>query len=475
MPDERVGIYLRISEDRDGRQTATDRQRKDCERYASARGWRVVDTFEDVDLSAYKRHVRRPEFERMLEAVRAKAIDGVLAWKVDRITRRQRDLVRLDEVCEDAGGFIATVVEGIDTRQPTGRFVSELLVAQARMESENMSIRIRRQQEELAKRGRPARGGTRAFGYTRDRSHVREEEAEIIRELASRVLSGESVRSLCFELARRDVRTPAGNPWRASTVRRMLMSAALSGQREQGGHAIAGDWPAILTPEQTAQLRAVFADRATRAATYRTPRTYLLTGLLVCGRPIKRGRRTQECGAQLVARPRQDGVRRYVCARQPGSDACGRLARQAEPVENAVAEMVFEALREVDLDEYLSPQLEDAGDVLQAIREDELALEQLARDHYSDRIIGRAEFIAARDVLEARVRANRERIARRASAGVLLDVAATGAAIRERWAEASLDWRRAVLDALIERIVLAPAEVGRNTFDPSLIRPIWRF
>src|SRR5687768_17430911 len=101
----RIGVYLRFSEDRDGTQTATERQKADSVRFIESRpGWELADVFEDVDLSAYKRNVKRPEFERMLTAVREKQIDGVLTWKMDRITRRQRDLVRLDEACEDAGG-----------------------------------------------------------------------------------------------------------------------------------------------------------------------------------------------------------------------------------------------------------------------------------------------------------------------------------------------------------------------------------
>ena len=129
---ECVGIYLRISDDRDGNQTATQRQEEDCRKFAELKGWSVGDVFEDVDLSAYKRNVKRPEFERMLRAIRNREIDGVLAWKIDRITRRQRDFVRLDEECEEAKAFIATVVDQIDTRNPTGRFVAELLVAQAK-------------------------------------------------------------------------------------------------------------------------------------------------------------------------------------------------------------------------------------------------------------------------------------------------------------------------------------------------------
>src|SRR2546428_3266664 len=150
---DKVGIYLRISDDRDGTQTATQRQREDCHRYAQSRGWEVSDVFEDVDISAYKRTAKRPEFERMVAAVRDKEIDGVLAWKMDRISRRQRDLVKLDEQCEDSGGFIATVMETIDTRQPTGRFVAELLVSQARMESANTSVRVTRAHEQMAKQG----------------------------------------------------------------------------------------------------------------------------------------------------------------------------------------------------------------------------------------------------------------------------------------------------------------------------------
>src|SRR3972149_10281256 len=107
----RVGIYVRSSDDRDGEQKATQRQLAACRRYAATHDWEVADVFEDVDLSAYKRGVKRPEFERMLEAVAQRSIDGVLSWRVDRLTRRQRDLVSLDERWETAGGFIATVVE----------------------------------------------------------------------------------------------------------------------------------------------------------------------------------------------------------------------------------------------------------------------------------------------------------------------------------------------------------------------------
>src|SRR3546814_5036172 len=41
-----------------------------------------------------------PEFLRMLDVLRSGELDGVLVWKLDRLTRQQRDLVRVMEACE---------------------------------------------------------------------------------------------------------------------------------------------------------------------------------------------------------------------------------------------------------------------------------------------------------------------------------------------------------------------------------------
>ncbi len=80
-------------------------------------------------MSAFKAAVHRPEFERLLNALRSEEIGGVVVWKLDRLTRQQRDLVRVMEACEAQKAFIASASEPIDTREPHGQFVAELLVA----------------------------------------------------------------------------------------------------------------------------------------------------------------------------------------------------------------------------------------------------------------------------------------------------------------------------------------------------------
>jgi len=460
----KVGVYLRISDDKDGTQTATGRQAEDCRRYAAAYGWTVADTFEDVDLSAYQPKSRRPEFERMLEAVRTHAIDGVLSWRMDRISRRQRDLVRLDEMCEAAGGFIATVVEGIDTRQASGRFVGELLVSMARMESSNTSIRVRRAQEAAAAAGRPCPGGYRPFGYSIDHKSIVPQEAELIREAARRLLAGESLRTVCRDWEQRGVVGPRGKAIRQTALKRIVMSGLVSGQREwEKGTLTPGSWPPILTPQETSSLRAILTAPGRRTVVG-SSRSYLLSGFLRCGR----------CGGRLVARPRGDHTRRYVCAGGPGKPNCGRLARLAAPVEEIVREAVFVALDGVDLREYVEKPHNDAQEALtRAIAADEAGLETLSRDFYADHLITRAEFFAARDTLQARLDAARASVARSNGHTLLNTIVGAGEELRRQWDSRPLEWQRSVIGALIDHIDIMPAKT--DTFDPSLIRIVWRF
>jgi hypothetical protein len=301
------------------------------------------------------------------------------------------------------------------------------------------------------------------FGYNLERTAIVPHEATLIREAVQRVLAGEGLRGICWDWRRRGIVTPTGRPWIQTPLRRHLLSAAISGQREHRGVLSPGCWPAILTPDEHRRLRAVLTDPArTRRL---TARSYLLTGMLRCGL----------CGELLVARPRSDHTRRYVCARQPGNANCGKLARLAEPIEELVKEAVLITLDGVDLSTYIEKPTEETDALLEAIRTDEEALQQLSLDYYADRRIGRAEFFATRDALTARLEANRSKLAKANGHPALAGVIGAGAEVRAQWEQRSLDWRRAVIGAVVDYVVIEAAVKGRNVFDPALIKIKWRF
>ena len=148
----------------------------------------------------------------MLLALRDGLIDGIAVWRLDRLTRQQRDLARVVEACEPHKSFIASVMEPIDTRETYGQFVAELLVAQARMERANTSTRPKRQAQQQREQGMPPSHGRRCFGYTKRYEALVPEEAALVREAINRLFAGESVRGLCFDWGPVASRPPMGTP-----------------------------------------------------------------------------------------------------------------------------------------------------------------------------------------------------------------------------------------------------------------------
>src|SRR4051794_9966226 len=82
----RIGVYCRISDDRRGLGLGIERQRQDCHELARRRGWRVVRTYIDNDISAYSGKPR-PEYAQLIRAVEAGQLDVVVAWDPDRLHR----------------------------------------------------------------------------------------------------------------------------------------------------------------------------------------------------------------------------------------------------------------------------------------------------------------------------------------------------------------------------------------------------
>lgn len=460
-----VAIYARISSDPDHDQLGVGRQLADCRALAERRGWRVLDEYVDNDKSAWSGK-RRPAYRRMLQDIVAGQIDAVVVWHPDRLHRHPRELEEYIDTCAPRSVPTHSVTSGdIDLTNADGQFIARMLGAVARKESDDKSRRIRRKHEELAQAGKMVGGGTRPFGYQADRRTIEPQEAAIVREAAGRILAGDSLRSLANDLNRRGVSTVTDKLWGVQVLRRMLLSARISGQREHHHEIVApGDWQAIITPGQSARLRAMLTDPERR--TNRTARRYLLTGLLRCAL----------CGSRLVARPRDDGERRYVCAKGPSLSGCGSVAILADTLERFIVEAVLHRLD--------SPALAAAlaggsapSELPDAMRRDQEAsnheLTQLAAS-FGERQITWAEFLAARKPVEARIEAAKRTLARLSRVSAVEPYVGASSALRERWPDLSLSRQRAVVAAILDRAVLDRAVKGRNTFDESRVQPIWR-
>jgi site-specific DNA recombinase len=462
VPD--VGIYARISSDRDGDGLGVRRQLADCERLADVRGWRVLDRYIDDDVSAYTGRVR-PEYRRMLGDLRAGVIEGVVVWHLDRLHRRPKELEEFLELCDAHGvSALASVSGDIDLGTHDGQLMARVVGAFARRESDDKSRRTRRKHEELAQAGKIAGGGRRPYGFEADRKTIRESEAIVVRECSRRVLAGESVRSVCRDLNEREVSTSTGKTWTPHVMRRMLMSGRISGQREHRGDLVTkAEWPGIIAPAETAKLRALLSDPARR--TNWSARRYLLNRLLRCGL----------CGATLVSRPREGGARGYVCARGPGYSGCGHMYALADSLEAFVVEAVLYRLDSPELAAALRADLSDpdVGAMQVEIDQSQEQLEQLAA-MYGRREIALQEWSAARAPIEKRLTDARRRLSRLSRTSALDGHVGAGAALRERWGSLSLSRQQAIIAAIVEYVVVNPGRRGYNRFDATRFEPVWR-
>jgi len=464
MPNS-AAIYARISSDREGLQLGVQRQVEDCKALAERRGWRIAEIYTDDDVSAYKRKPR-PAYQRLLADLRRGERDAVVVWHLDRLHRQPKELEEFFEICDRAKvTALATVSGDVNLSSDDGRFLTRILGAVARKESDDKSRRIKRKHQELAQNGKVAGGGTRPFGYQSDRRTVEPTEATIIRELADRILQGDSLRSLVADLTARRVSTVTGAPWKIQTLRNMLMSYRLSGQREHLGELVGpAEWEAIIEPEHTERLRAILSDPDRPAN--RSPRRYLLTRLVHCGL----------CGYEMVSRPRGDGERRYVCNAGPGLPGCGRTAILADHLEPFVVDAVLRRLDSPGLAAALSGAHAPASASAETRRElDDAAahLEELARA-YGEKKITLREYLAARPVIEKRMESARNALNIDTRAAALSAYLGDPGALRREWSDLALPRQHSIVAALLDHVVIAPAVRGRNRFDPTRVTPAWR-
>ncbi|WP_222194280.1 recombinase family protein [Modestobacter italicus] len=459
-----AAVYARISSDTEGRALGVTRQLEDCRRLADSLGWPVAQEYVDNDLSAYSGK-RRPAYEQLLADLAEGLRDAVICYHVDRLTRRPVELEQFVATVDAAGVRQVRFVSGdMDLGTGDGLLIGRIMAAVAANESAAKSRRVLRKLDQIAAEGRPHGGNRRPFGYEDDRVTVRPDEAEVIRQLVARYLAGESLRFLCSWLESNGVRTTTGGEWHSPSLRGVLKSGRIAGLREHRGEVVGpAVWDAIISPADRDRVLARMAEAAVTGR--RSPRRYLLSGLLRCGR----------CGGKLFSSPRGE-TRRYVCVSGPDhGGGCGRLTVVAEPVEQLLVEAVLQRLDSPQLAQTLTGR---GGDVLALELSDGLAADQEQLDElavmFGKQEISAREWRAARQPIERRMTDRQRQLTAATSTEALAGLPGNSGPLRQQWAELSLTRQAAIVSAVIDHAVIAPGQPGSRSLDPTRVRPVWR-
>jgi site-specific DNA recombinase len=460
----RAGIYCRISRDGEGEQLGVKRQQKDCLEIAKKRGWTVVDQYIDPNVSAAKGSKKeRKEYLRLLADIEAGKLDAVILWMEDRLQRQVIELAEFLKVCDAAGVTrIASAGGEFDLADPDQRTMLYIKAAMAEAEIEKMRARMRRKNLERAENGGRHPGGIRAFGTTgAGKQRVSESQAraerELIIEAAQDIIDGDSLRGIAIDWNERQIRTPTGGTWSNVTLRTMLLSPRLIGQRQHNGQLYPATWEPILPRDQWEAVKAILEDpeRVTkgRGGVYR----HLLSGLVKCGL----------CGTTMTVRNRS-GARRYCCstAQQGG---CGRLQRSADQVESLITEALFVAVEKGVEPHRAAAKSDPTSELYEALARDQGLLDRL-EDKVVEELIRPETAKRKRAEIERRMEATRRQLAELGDARVAARIPRN---LRAVWQDFSLDRKRAIIAAVVERIEIHPQGMS-PVFDPNAVKATWR-
>jgi site-specific DNA recombinase len=457
----RAAAYLRLSRSSED-STSIERQRDSAIKLAQARGWelRPEHIFTDQGRSGWDPHARREGWEDLFNAVRHGEVDVVIAWKLDRLTRRGIGAL-LDIIGElrDHGVDLVLTSEPVDLTHPASDLLLAVLGWLAQMEAQRTSERSRETAQHLRAGG--AAWGSAPFGWKsaprKDGGPGRRfvldpETAPSLRHAVAEVTAGASIATTApsLGLSRHGLagllRSPIlrGYAWEGhGKTRRMTLDA--------NGRPLQVHEP-LLSAEEWSRLQAALDRRRRAPGARRTPP--LLSGIIRCGR----------CGAPLCGQ----GLN-YGC-----SHAAHRVkgARCQDVADTYVEARALSALMRKRVVEQLAATIadDDAERAHRADAADERVaaiLAQLERLE-ADRLAG----VYDAPALSARWREQHQRLAaaladaeaeRREArlaqpgGGDLLPLALD---IADHWDELERDERRQLIALVIDRVEVAPTARG---------------
>ena len=144
---QRCAIYTRKSTEHnlDLAFNSLDAQQEACEAYIKSQaheGWKLIPThFDDGGLSGAS--LNRPALQNLLDQVRAKRIDIVVVYKVDRLTRSLADFAKLVELFDEHEVSFVSVTQSFNTTSSMGRLTLNVLLSFAQFEREVIGERVR--------------------------------------------------------------------------------------------------------------------------------------------------------------------------------------------------------------------------------------------------------------------------------------------------------------------------------------------
>lgn len=301
--------------------------------YAKSKDYTEFEYYIDGGYSG--KDLNRPAIQRLIEDCKNHKIDAVFVFKLDRISRSQRDtLYLIEEVFNKYDVSFISMRENFDTSSPFGKAMIGVLSVFAQLERETILERTRIGLKKRAEAGLWRGGGKIPFPYRYDRNTGTlvpiPEQVELLHKMISLYISGKSFNAIGKIVGMDE-----------SMVETRILSITNTGKVPYRDEIFDGQHEAVVSDELYEEILRVNKVRS------REPyeRHYLLSGKVYCGHCGAKYR-YQKWGKRLImyCYSQQKSKPKYI--KDPN---CKNKRWDTFEVEDAVLEELFKMGLDIDL------------------------------------------------------------------------------------------------------------------------------
>ena len=163
-----AGIYIRVSTEDQAREGfSLGEQEERLREFCKFKRYEIFKVYKDAGISA--KSDKRPAYQEMLEDIKSKNINVIVAFKLDRLTRSVYDIEKLMKIVNDLECDIDCLADESNTTTSNGRMVMRIMTSVSQNEIEKCSERTKVGLAGAIKQGHlPSRT---TLGYKRENNH----------------------------------------------------------------------------------------------------------------------------------------------------------------------------------------------------------------------------------------------------------------------------------------------------------------
>lgn len=282
-----VALYVRVSTSEQalegysiGEQTAR------LTKYAEAHNWNIYNVYTDAGFSGGNKN--RPALQQLIKDIDSGMIHKVIVYKLDRLSRSQKDTLSLieDNFLAHDVDFIS-MQENFDTGSPFGRAMIGILAVFAQLEREQITERMNMGREARAKAGYYT--GNReppiGYDYVDNELVINDYEALAVRRMYDLAQEGKAAYTIAKMLTEEGYK-PRRESWVFVTIQKILKSRIYIGEVSFSQKWYPGRHKPIISKEQFDAVQEITKERSSKTKPfYRNfgKATSYFAGFLVCG------------------------------------------------------------------------------------------------------------------------------------------------------------------------------------------------